>query len=81
MEAQALGANKKTRDGRHRRKMPDRVQVIFRLTAEKKQQLERLADGIGYDGRKRSFSEVMDLALDTLEAKFRGHARIESPRE
>ena len=44
--------------------------MIYRATVEKHEQVLRLADGLSYGGRKQSFNEVMDAALDALEEKY-----------
>jgi hypothetical protein len=54
-------------DGRNRRKLGDRLQVIYRMTPEKKRQLDALAEARG-----KSYSETMSDALDALEDKLRG---------
>src|SRR5262245_2322067 len=54
-------------DGRRRRDQGDRVQVIFRMTLEKKRQLDRLAEGMD-----KSYSAIMSEALDVLDGKLRG---------
>jgi hypothetical protein len=58
-------------DGRKKRNLGERMQVIFRMTPEKKRQLDRLAEVRG-----RSYSETMSDALDALDEKYRGNPSI-----
>jgi hypothetical protein len=44
-----------------------RFPVIFRMTPEKKRQLDRLADA-----RRVSYAQTMSDALDALEEKLKG---------
>jgi hypothetical protein len=58
-------------DGRKKRNLGERMQVIFRMTPEKKRQLDRLAEVRG-----RSYSETMSDALDALDEKYRENQSI-----
>jgi hypothetical protein len=60
-------------DGRTRRRAGKVRQIIFRVTPEKREQLERLADALSA-GRSTpaSFTETMERALDALDEKMKG---------
>ena len=65
-------------DGRTRRRAGKTRQIIFRVTPEKRDQLERLADVLSA-GRTTpaSFTETIERALDALDEKLRGKAPLE----
>jgi uncharacterized protein (DUF2342 family) len=69
-EEKAIAAAKP--DGHMRRRAGKVRQIIFRVTPEKREQLERLADALSA-GRTTpaSFTETMERALDALEEKMR----------
>ena len=49
--------------------------ILYRCTRDRKEQLTRLAERLSIEntfGRKVSFTETMDAALDALEAKLKG---------
>lgn len=65
-------------DGRTRRRAGKVRQIIFRVTPEKREQMERLADALSA-GRTTpaSFTETMERALDALDEKLRGKSPLE----
>jgi hypothetical protein len=51
--------------------------ILYRCTRERREQITRLAETLSAGntfGRKVSFTETMDAALDELEAKLKGEA-------
>lgn len=60
----------------HARLRSDKVKaVLYRCTKDRKRQLEKLADALNTSGRKVSFTETIDAALEALEEKLRGGKR------
>ena len=59
----------------HERLRSDKVKaILYRCTRERREQLTRLADRLSIEttfGRKVSFTETMDAALDALEEKLK----------
>jgi hypothetical protein len=59
----------------HERLRSNKVKaILYRCTPERREQLTRLADRLSIEttfGRKMSFTETMDAALDALEAKLK----------
>ena len=60
----------------HARLRSDKVKaILYRCTRDRKEQLTRLAERLSIEntfGRKVSFTETMDAALDALDAKLKG---------
>ncbi|MFY9876163.1 MAG: hypothetical protein WB610_08935 [Rhodomicrobium sp.] len=62
-------------DGRKRFRSDKEKALLYRCTRERREQITRLAEALSAGntfGRKVSFTETMDMALDALEAKLKG---------
>jgi hypothetical protein len=65
-------------DGRKRLRSDKEKAILYRCTRERREQITRLAETLSAGntfGRKVSFTETMDAALDALEAKLKGEKR------
>jgi hypothetical protein len=72
-EAAAQDAASGSKEGHYRRRLGKTLQIIFRVTPEKKEQLTRLADALSAGKTvKVTYTETLERALDALEASLRG---------
>jgi hypothetical protein len=62
-------------DGRKRLRSDKEKAILYRCTRQRREQLERLAETLSVGitiGRKASFTDTIDAALDALEEKLKG---------
>jgi hypothetical protein len=74
-EAEALTQAGLDEDGRKRLRSDKVTAILYRCTRQRREQLTRLAEELSAGntfGRKTTFTETMDAALDALEAKLKG---------
>ena len=74
-EAEALTQAGLNEDGRKRLRSDKLKAILYRCTRQRRDQLTRLAEQLSAKdtlGRKTTFTETMDAALDALEAKLKG---------
>jgi hypothetical protein len=65
-------------DGRKRLRSDKEKAILYRCTRERREQLKDLAEALSAGqtfGRKVSFTDTIDAALDALEAKLKGEKR------
>ena len=76
-DAEAEARRGVDKDGVKRLRSDKVGQFLYRCTAEKKEQLIRLANALNAGkthGRTTSYTDTIDIALDTLEEKLKGGA-------
>ncbi|MGA7329724.1 MAG: hypothetical protein WBX25_35900 [Rhodomicrobium sp.] len=72
-KSEAEAQNGLAYDGRRRLKVGKDKPMIFRTTAQKRDQILRLADLLSAGKPKKvSITETIELAIDALEAKLKG---------